>query len=373
MKNTALKNRAAELLGEADIQINGTRPWDIRVHDDRLFARVFSQGSLGFGEAYMDGWWDCPQLDELLARVLDARIDDKVLTWKDGLRSLQARFFNMQTRSRSREVGRRHYDAGNRLYKLMLGQYMMYSSGYWKEAQTLDQSQEAKLDLICRKLGLEPGMTLLDIGCGWGVMLKFAAEHYGVKGVGVTISEQQAQYARYICQGLPVTIKLEDYRDLKGHFDRIVSIGMLEHVGYKNYNTYMQTARRLLAADDGLFLLHCIGTTTSVTKTDPWIAKYIFPNSMLPSARQITTASEGLFMFEDWHNFGADYDATLQQWLHNFRHHWDELKHDYDNRFYRMFEYYLQASTGTFRSRHSQLWQILLSPHGVRGGVRVAR
>ncbi|HET7369899.1 MAG TPA: cyclopropane fatty acyl phospholipid synthase [Gammaproteobacteria bacterium] len=367
------RTRAEELLRGADIEIDGSRPWDIQVHDPRLFARTFAEGSMGLGEAYMDGWWDCARLDEFFTRLLGARIDDKVLTWKDSLRSLQARLFNQQSRSRSFEIGRRHYDNGNRLYERMLGKHMMYSCGYWKDAQTLDEAQDAKLDLICRKLGLERGMRLLDIGCGWGGMLKFAAERYGVEGVGVTVSEQQANFARESCRGLPIDIRLEDYRNLEGRFDRIVSIGMFEHVGYKNYRTYMETARRLLAADDGLFLLHCIGTNTSVNKTDPWIARYIFPNSMLPSARQIATAVEGLFLFEDWHNFGPDYDPTLMQWLHNFRMHWDELKSNYDNRFYRMWTYYLQASAGTFRSRRSQLWQVLLSPRGVRGGCRVPR
>ncbi|HET6655933.1 MAG TPA: cyclopropane fatty acyl phospholipid synthase [Gammaproteobacteria bacterium] len=367
------RSRAEELLRSVDIEVNGSRPWDIQVHDPRLFARTFAEGSVGLGEAYMDGWWDCARLDQFFTHLLRARIDDKVLTWKDSLRSLQARLFNQQSRSRSFEIGRRHYDKGNRLYEHMLDRHMMYSCGYWKDAQTLDEAQEAKLDLICRKLGLERDMRLLDIGCGWGGMLKFAAERYGVEGVGVTVSEQQANYARESCRDLPVDIRLEDYRNIEGRFDRIVSIGMFEHVGYKNYRTYMETARRLLAADDGLFLLHCIGTNTSVNKTDPWIARYIFPNSMLPSARQITAAIEGLFIFEDWHNFGPDYDPTLMQWLHNFRVHWDELKNDYDNRFYRMWTYYLQASAGTFRSRRSQLWQVLLSPCGVRGGCRVPR
>ncbi|HET7570461.1 MAG TPA: cyclopropane fatty acyl phospholipid synthase [Gammaproteobacteria bacterium] len=372
VRHAKFKARAAELLQSAGIEIDGSRPFDIRVHDPRLYTRAFAEGSMGVGEAYMDGWWDCPRLDEFFARLLRAHIDDKVLTWRDALHSLRARLINQQSRSRSFEIGRRHYDKGNRLYQCMLDKHMMYSCGYWKDAQTLDEAQEAKLDLICRKLGLKPGMKLLDIGCGWGGMLRYAAERHGVEGVGVTVSKEQAELARERCSGLPIDIRLEDYRNIEGRFDRIVSIGMFEHVGYKNYRTYMETARRLLA-DDGLFLLHCIGTPKSVTQTDPWIARYIFPNSMLPSARQITTAIEGLFLFEDWHNFGADYDPTLMQWLHNFRTHWDELKSDYDDRFYRMWTYYLQASAGSFRARRSQLWQLLLSPNGVPGGCRVAR
>lgn len=367
-----MEARAAALLARADVQIGGSRPWDIQVHNPRLYARVFSQGSLGLGEAYMDGWWDVDQPDEFFSKVLRAQIDQKVTRIKRAFRWLMGTALNFQVVGRAFEIGERHYDKGNSLFERMLDSRMNYSCGYWKDASNLDDAQEAKLDLCCRKLELEPGMRLLDIGCGWGGMARYAAERYGVKVVGLTVSKEQAEYARTHCEGLPIEIRLEDYRAHQGRYDRIVSIGMFEHVGHRNYRTYFQAAKRLLEPE-GRFLLHSIGTNVSITRTDPWIEKYIFPNSMLPSARQITKAMEGLFVLEDWHNFGADYDPTLMAWHRNFEEAWGDLSKQYDERFRRMWRLYLLMSAGAFRARDNQLYQVLLSPRGVSGGLRVPR
>jgi cyclopropane-fatty-acyl-phospholipid synthase len=248
----------------------------------------------------------------------------------------------------------------------------VYSCGYWKDATSLDEAQEAKLDLVCSKLGLRPGMRVLDIGCGWGEALKFAAERYGVSGVGITVSQEQAEYARRLCHGLPIEIRVQDYRDVDERFDRSWSIGMFEHVGVKNYRRYFDVVRRCLT-DDGLSLLHTIGGEESTNHTDPWIAKYIFPNSMIPSAAQIAQYSEGLFVIEDWHNFGADYEKTLLAWRDNFELAWPTLQARYGERFRRMWEFYLCAAAATFRARRDQLWQVVLSPHGVPGGYQALR
>ncbi len=365
------RHRLERLLALADVRIDGDRDWDMQVHDPRLPARLLTQGSLGLGESYMDGWWDARSLDGLLFHLLDARIDRQVrgvAAWLDGLR---ARLFNLQTRGRSFVVGERHYDLGNDLYAAMLGKRLVYSCGYWRQAGTLDEAQEAKLDLVCRKLGLKPGMRVLDIGCGWGEALKFAAERYGVSGVGVTVSREQAEFARSLCAGLPIEIRVQDYRELDEKFDRAFSIGMFEHVGVKNYRRYFEVARACLP-DDGLFLLHSIGSNRSQTHTDPWIARYIFPNSMLPSAAQVARAVEGLFVVEDWHGFGPDYDRTLQAWRSNVEAAWHRLP-AYDERFRRMWRFYLAGSMASFRARRIQLWQLVLSPRGVRGGYDAPR
>ncbi|GHH49048.1 MULTISPECIES: cyclopropane fatty acyl phospholipid synthase [Gammaproteobacteria] len=367
-----LQHRVEQLLAEADVVIGGTRPQDIQVHDAHFHARVLAQGSLGLGESYMDGWWDANQLDVFLYHLMRARLDERVHGLGEIRDALLARIFNQQQGERSYEVGRRHYDLGNDLYQAMLGRRLVYSCGYWAQADNLDDAQEAKLDLICRKLRLQPGQRVLDIGCGWGEALKFAAERYGVSGVGVTISREQAEYARALCRGLPIEIRLQDYRELDERFDAIMSIGMFEHVGDKNYRTYFEVARRCLAPD-GLFVLHTIGTNVSRHRTDPWIAKYIFPNSMLPSARQIAQAYEGLFVMEDWHNFGPDYDRTLQAWRRNIEAAWDRLDARYDERFRRMWRFYLAGSMATFRCRHAQLWQVVLSPEGLPGSYRAPR
>ena len=366
-----LRQRLERLLAYADVRVDGDREWDLQMHDSRLPMQLLAQGSLGLGESYMDGGWDARSLDGFLYHLLDARVDQRVRGVAAYLDGLRAQLFNLQTRSRSFIVGERHYDLGNDLYASMLGKRLVYSCGYWREANTLDQAQEAKLDLVCRKLGLQPGMRVLDIGCGWGEALKFAAERYGVSGVGVTISREQADYARRLCAGLPIDIRVQDYRELEEMFDRVFSIGMFEHVGVKNYRRYFEVARACLP-DDGLFLLHSIGSNRSRHHTDPWIARYIFPNSMLPSAAQIARAMEGLFVMEDWHGFGSDYDRTLQAWRDNVEAAWSRLP-SYDERYRRMWRFYLSGSMASFRARRIQLWQVVLSPRGIRGGYIAPR
>ncbi|MDE2090334.1 MAG: cyclopropane fatty acyl phospholipid synthase [Gammaproteobacteria bacterium] len=372
MALTTFKHRIMGLLDGTGIQVDGPHPWDFQVHNPHFYRRVIAHGSLGLGESYMQGWWDAQDLDGLIYRLLMANLEERVLTFDMLLGFLHARFFNLQKPARAFDVGRRHYDMGNDLYKHMLGKRLIYSCGYWEKAEDLDAAQEAKLELVFHKLGLKPGMCILDIGCGWGEALKLAAQRYGITGVGITVSEQQAEYARHICKGLPIEIRLQDYRSLGEQFDRIFSIGMFEHVGVKNYPTYMRVVRRCLR-NDGLFLLHTIGGNKSVHDTDPWIAKYIFPNGMLPSIQQIAAASEGLFVMEDWHNFSVHYDKTLQAWRRNFENSWEVLKTQYTETFQRMWRYYLSISMASFRARKNQLWQIVFSPQGVPGGYVAAR
>jgi cyclopropane-fatty-acyl-phospholipid synthase len=371
------EHRVESLLALADVQVDGDRAWDMRVHDRAIFPRILLQGSLGLGETYMEQGWDCDSLDGLLFRLLDARLDERVHGMAAALDAMRVALINPQAPRRSFAVGEQHYDLGNDMYRAMLGPGMMYSCGYWRWpggrfAADLDAAQEAKLDLVCRKLGLRPGMHVLDIGCGWGRALRYAAEHYGVSGVGLTISREQADYASAACQGLPIEIRMQDYRETRDRFDRVFSIGMFEHVGVANYSRYFDVARRCLA-EDGLFLLHSIGRDTSSRRIDPWIGRYIFPNSMLPSAAQITRALEGRFVIEDWHNFGADYDTTLQAWRRNIEAAWADGSVRADARFQRMWRFYLAASMALFRSRRGHLWQLVLSPRGVPGGYLAPR
>lgn len=361
-----------DLLSQADIKINGARPWDIQVHHADFFKRVFQQGSLGLGESYMEGWWDCERLDILFCKILKAKLDKQVPgNLKDILRVVSARLFNLQSRSRSWIVGKEHYDIGNDLFALMLDPHMQYSCGYWRHAQTLEDAQNAKLEMICEKLQLKPGMRLLDIGCGWGGLAAYAARNYGVSVDGVTISREQQKLAQQRCEGLDVNILLQDYRDLDTDYDRIVSVGMFEHVGPKNYDTYFSVVDRCLKPN-GLFLLHTIGSNQTGLSVDPWINKYIFPNGCLPSIRQIASVSESRLIMEDWHNFGSDYDKTLMAWHERFNQAWSGLSSNYTPRFRRMFNYYLCACAGAFRARDIELWQVLFS-RGTEGGMYVYR
>ncbi len=369
MKNEKYKRLVEQLLDMAGVKINGDRPFDLQVHDDRFYKRAVTEVELGMGESYMDNWWDSERLDELIYRVIHADLQNKIKhNYKVALQLAGFYLINMQSRRRAFIIGEKHYDLGNDLFRLMLDKRMNYSCGYWRDASTLDEAQENKLDLICRKLYLKPGMRVLDIGCGWSAFGKYAAEKYEVKVTGVTVSKEQVALGKELCKGLPVEVRLQDYRDVNEKFDRIVSVGMIEHVGYKNYVEYFKTAAGNLN-DDGLFLLHTIGDVRSTKNTDAWTHKYIFPNGMLPSVSQLGKAIEGLFVMEDWHNFGADYDKTLMAWYHNFIKGWSHLKNKYSGKFFRMWTYFLLSSAGAFRARNkNQLWQLVLSKNGVPGG-----
>jgi cyclopropane-fatty-acyl-phospholipid synthase len=362
------KRHLQQLAEEADIRIDGDRPWDMRVRDERLYARVLADGTLGLGDAYVEGWWDCEDLGACFLRFVGARLEERLSHRLPLLVAhAKARLVNAQRPAKAFEIGRSHYDLGNDLYRAMLDRRMIYSCAYWKTARSLEEAQEAKLDLVCRKIGLKPGQRVLDVGCGWGGLAAFAAERYGAQAVGATVSREQQTLASELWRELPVEFRLQDYRELDEPFDHVVSVGMFEHVGYKNYRAFFEVARRCLKPG-GLLLLHTIGSPVSTTVIDPWINKRIFPRAMLPSAAQIGKTIEGLFVIEDWHNFGADYAPTLRAWFANFDRHWPDLRARYDERFYRTWKYFLLSCAALFEARQNQLWQIVLSPEGVRGG-----
>lgn len=378
------KQKIAELLFLADVKINGENPWDINVKNEDLFSRVLSGGSLALGESYMDGWWDAEKLDGFFYRVLAADLDRKVYSLSMLPHYVWGKLVNKGRKGRAFEIGEKHYDIGNDLFAAMLDSRLTYTCAYWEGLEripeNLERAQEQKLDLVCKKIGLKKGDSVLDIGCGWGSFMKFAAEKYGVKVTGITVSKEQIELGQKRCKGLPVEFILEDYRDHRGSYDHIVSLGMFEHVGNKNYRTFFEAVRRLLK-EDGLFLLHTIGHNRKTSGVDPWIEKYIFPNGIIPQSSKVTKAFEGLFVMEDWHNFGSDYDSTLLAWHDRFEKAWPQLsqitgangKKKYSDRFYRMWRYYLLACAGAFRARNNQLWQIVLSPRGLKGGYTSVR
>jgi cyclopropane-fatty-acyl-phospholipid synthase len=364
----AAKEKLAALLRAADIEIDGGDPWDLRVHDDRFYARVLAHGTLGAGESYMDGWWEVPRLDEFFARMHQARLERRLVTGAMLAQAVLSRITNLQARKLSRRVAKRHYDLSNDLYVAMLGETMQYTCAYYGTDgadRTLDEAQRLKLDLIARKLGLRPGMTVLELGGGFGGLAYHLARHHQCRVVSYNISREQVEFARTWCDGLPVEFRLQDYREAASDpavYDRVVSIGLMEHVGPKNYRPFFELLHARLAPR-GLALVHTIGGNESMTTADPWITRYVFPGGVIPSERQITAAKEGLFVLEDWHNFGPDYDRTLLAWDANFRAAWPALRADpaFDERFCRMWRYYLNSSAGGFRARVLNLWQIVLS------------
>lgn len=361
------------LLESIGITINGQMDYDVQVHNQAVYSRILRQGALGLGESYMDGWWDCKKLDQFFHKVFEANLEQKIKSdWNILLRVASSYVLNAGRKSKAFEIGEKHYDLGNDLYHAMLDKRLTYTCGYWQNTNNLDKAQTAKLNLVCQKIGLKKGQSILDIGSGWGSFIGFAAEKYGAKALGVTVSKEQKKLADSLYKNLPATTRLQDYRDIDQKFDHIVSLGMFEHVGYKNYRAFMEVAHNALS-DDGLFLLHTIGSNTSTTGVDPWMGKYIFPNGMVPSIKQVGKSIEGLFVMEDWHNLSTDYDKTLMAWHDNFEANWEKIKPNYDERFHRMWRYYLLLSAASFRARKNQLWQIVLSKNGVPGGYKSIR
>jgi cyclopropane-fatty-acyl-phospholipid synthase len=357
----AAREVVEQLLRTADIEIDGPDPWDIEVHDERLFARVLAGGTLGFGEAYMDGWWDCEALDEMCSRAISARLDERFTYSPRNLLAFAISLLtNRQSRRRARRVGEVHYDLGNDFFRAMLDPWMQYSSAFFLEGDDLATAQRRKLEMVCQRLDLHPGMRLLDVGCGWGGLAKYAAQNYGCSVTGLTISREQQQFAASWCDGLEVEIQLRDYRQIRGRFDCAVSVGMVEHVGFKNYRTYLRAIADSLGKD-GLFLCQGICNPISGWQLDPWIRRYIFPNSILPSLARLTKAAEGLFLVQEVVNLGPHYDPTLLAWEENFRRAWPRFAAHYDPRFRRMWRFYLLSCAGAFRARSLQVYGILFA------------
>lgn len=353
-----------KVLASVDIRINGDRPWDIRVNNPRFYRRLALKGSLGAGESYVEGDWDCDALDEAFFRLARGRVDRQLGTsFPHVVEWVRRHLINPQSSSRAFRVGQVHYDRDVELFRKMLDPHMTYSCGYWKGVDTLLMAQESKFELVAQKMGLKRGMRVLDVGSGFGAFAIWAADHYDVEVTGVTVSKSQLKESLKRAEGKMVYFSLMDWRELEGTWDRIVSIGQFEHVGLKNYRHYMEKMRSLLAPD-GLFLLHTIGNDVSTLYPDPWIEKYVFPNGLIPSIKQIAEAVEGQLIVEDLHNFGADYDKTLMAWFVNF----DAATLDKKSPFYRLWSYYLLSCAGTFRARRLQLWQWVLSPEGIMGG-----
>ena len=353
-----------ELFGLADIEIGGGRPGDLRVHDPRFYERVIRDASVGFGESYMEEWWETDALDVTIDKIMRANLKQKITgSWRMRALTVKALLLNLQAKTRSSASVEAHYDIGNDLYTRMLDPRMVYTCAYWKHAKTLTEAQEAKLDLVCRKLGLQPGMRVLDLGCGWGGLASWAAEKYGCTVLGVTLSKDQASLGSQLWKHLPVELRICDYRDVQGTFDRVVSIGMMEHVGPKNHRAMLETIDRCLAPD-GVALVHTIANNRSLRHGTPFIEKYIFPNAVAPSLAQIGRAVEGLFVVEDLHNIGPDYDPTLMAWWENFDRTYSEIAGSYDRKFYLMWKFYLLAAAGASRSRDGQLYQVVLSKIG---------
>ncbi len=356
-----------DLLAKAGITVNGPEPWDLQVRDTRAYDRVLRDGSIGVGEAFMEGWLDCARIDMMANRAYRAELIEQVDVKSALFEAFKARINPFGSRSRSFEIGQWHYDTGNDLFEAMLDPYMVYSCGYWQRAQTLDAAQRDKLELICRKLALEPGQRVLDIGCGFGGFARYAAEHYGVSVTGITVSKRQAELGMRLAAGLPVELHYQDYRDLDATFDRVVSIGMFEHVGRRHHRDFFAACDRCLKPS-GILVLHTIGYLKE-QPINPWYDKYIMPGVEFPTVANLIKTTGPNLVLEDFHTWeGAHYDKTLMAWWEKFDAAWDTLKHHYDETFYRMWKLYLQGCAGGFRAERMRVWQLVFSKGGIPGG-----
>ena len=356
-----------DLLARAGITINGKQPWDLQVRDPRAYERLLRHGSVGFGEAFMDGSLDCERVDLLAERVYRTALLERIEVKTALLHALKVWLNPFGSRSRSFEIGEYHYDTGNDLFQVMLDPYMIYSCGYWQRAQTLDAAQRDKLELICRKLQLQPGMRVLDIGCGWGGLARYAAERYGVTVVGISVSQEQIELGRRLSAGLAVELRYVDYRDLDETFDRVVSVGMFEHVGRRHYPAFFAACDRCLKPS-GIMLLHTVGYLKEEA-INPWYDKYVMPGVEFPTVANIIDSAGRNLVLEDFHTWeGGHYDKTLMAWFERFDAGWGELKQNYGEVFYRMWKLYLQGCAGAFRAERMRVWQLVFSKGGIPGG-----
>jgi cyclopropane-fatty-acyl-phospholipid synthase len=361
-----------EQLAKAGVTINGPEAWDLQVRDACAYIRILRNGTIGFGEAFMEGLVDCERFDLLAERAFRANLSKQFEVRAALVHSVKVRLNPFGSRHRSFEIGEAHYDAGNDFFESLLDPYMAYSCGYWERAETLDAAQRDKLDLICRKLRLEPGMRVLDIGSGWGSFARYAAEHYGVSIVGITVSRQQIEFATRVCSGLPVSFRYLDYRDIDESFDRVVSVGMFEHVGRRYYDNFFAACERCLKPS-GILLLHTIGQQQE-RPVNAWYNKYIAPGAEIPTIRNIVESARSGLVLEDLHTFyGVHYDKTLMAWSANLDAAWSRLKETYDEPFYRMWKMYLQGCAAGFRTDLLRVWQFVFSRGGIPGGYAYAR
>lgn len=375
----------SEVFKAAGVRIGAKGSHDLAVNDPAFFRRLLGDPLLQFGETYMDGLWDSPAVDEVVAKLFSAERDGRISTvlplWRvpglaglalirHGYRYIRDRLTNRQTRARSTTVAEEHYDAGNELYRLMLDPTLTYTSGVWAPGYTLEDAQNAKYDLIARKLGLKPGQRVLDIGSGFGGFARFAAKNYGAKVTGITISIEQLKAARALSAGVEgVEFLYSDYRDIphrfpKDAFDHVVSIEMIEAVGPKNLAEYFQAAHAALK-DGGRFVIQAIANNRDVFNNNPWAGKYIFRDGVAPSTEQVDKAARRAFGRPvDRQRITGHYDKTLMAWHENFTRAWPQLKGEYGERFKRMWDFYLLAAAGLFRAGDIQLDQTVY----VKGG-----
>jgi cyclopropane-fatty-acyl-phospholipid synthase len=362
------KETVETFLNECEIQIDGANQGDIIVKDDRFYSMCINYGELGFGESYMYGYWDSKNLYETLYNGIKNchKVSYMNLNSIAFNRYFNNMFYNNQTIDKASADVQAHYNKGNDLYERMLDKTnMQYTCGFFQDTNDLETAQIQKLNIIAQKLNLKPGEKLLDIGCGWGNLINFMTTNYGVKGIGITISSEQLKFCKEKYKdNKNAEFLLIDYRNIPDDmkFDKIVSVGMFEHVGKKNFEEYFDIVYKHLN-DDGLALIHTMGQQSKMinaTAHSEWIDKYIFPGGEIPDWEDLSKIISKRFFIHDWHNFGKYYARTFEAWYNNINKRWNEIP-NYNEEFRRMWNFYLVSFIVNFDLCRLLLFQILIS------------
>ncbi len=346
-----LRRPVEHIFSRAGVSINGTKPWDIRVNDNRFYRDVLINGSLGLGESYMRQQWTTDDLEGLFYRLCSSDLEKTSRRIPSQHFSRLFDFFiNRQSHARAKSNAEHHYNLGNDLFFEFLGKFKNYSCGYFENADTLDEAQAAKMHKLCQLLDLKKGDRLLDVGGGWGEFAKFAATQYDCDVTSINIAQEQINHAREHCRDTAVEIVKSDYRDMTGTYNKIAVVAMFTHVGHKNYRVFMQTMSGLLEPG-GKMVMETVGGLESKTRCEPWTDKYIFPGGLIPSMEQIDHSVRGLFKRDSVHEFGHHYAVTLQHWHRNFIEAWPRLRAHYSESMRLMFEYFFLSVAGDFRAK----------------------
>lgn len=364
----------SNLLEKMDIQVGGNRAWDIQIHSPDFARRVMTMGGLGLGDSYIEGDWDANSVDSFINHILRARLDKEIKSFGMSISSLKSRFHSLAKGQKPWKFQDVLRNLPNEFFEAILGTNMSFTSGYWAAgAKTLEEAQQARRDMTCKKLNLKQGMRLLDAGSGWGGFSAFAAEHYGVECVCISSFKGQHEWASQHYAHLPIEFVQNESLMLDGMFDCIVSIDRFEHLPQKNYRVYLEMGDRILE-EDGLLLLQSTGKNERRLNGKHWFDTHILQNNSLPTIAQIAGATNGLFVMEDMHNFGSDYDKTLMAWYQNFEAAWPALQKQYkfDEKLYRTWKYYLLSSAGAYRANDLQQWQCIFSKQHARNPPTVA-
>lgn len=370
----SVERRVRAEFERAGITIGGHAAHDLRVLDPSFFRRIAMNPAYELGQTYVDGLWECDAIDRMMTKLLAAGVGQSFEHGRQFfVRSLVAKAHNLQSRLRAKIVIDRHYDLGDELFAAMLDESMAYTCAIFETPETsLADAQQAKMRVLCNKLELASGETFLDIGCGWGGLLDHAARVNGARVTGITISKNQHATATERVRHHPgASVRLMDYRDLPKQGERyakVAAVEMIEAVGPKNYETFFRSVHDVMEPG-GRFVLQCFISHRSVYVCNEWFDRHIFPNGVSPSLAFLSRASESTFgapsVIED---IGLHYDPTLMAWNDNFEAAYPSLvRYGYDERFRRMWRFYLTSLAGVFRAKHLRCYQIVYEKPGHRG------